>query len=364
MSSRTPANRRARIPGKAANASGGGLDYESAGVDVAAGNALVERIKPLCEKTTRPEVVGGIGGFAGLFKLAGSKYRTPVLVAATDGVGTKLKLAGELGVHEHVGVDLVAMCVNDVLAHGAEPLFFLDYLACGKLSVDAAAAVVAGIATGCEAAGCALIGGETAEMPGMYADGDYDLAGFAVGVAEEDALCGAHRVENGDAVVALASSGVHANGFSLVRKIISETGADLGQPFGGGTLGETLLAPTRIYVEALLPAVTQGRVRALAHVTGGGMSENLPRMIGPDQAIDVNLGSWTRPAIFEWIRRAGGIGEPEMLRVFNCGVGMAAAVAPEQTGTLIRQLKDAGVEAWQLGEVVPRRGRAPVRYAA
>ncbi len=357
-----PPDSRPQAPGKVAGAPGGALDYAGAGVDITAGDALVERIKPLCAKTLRAEVIGGVGGFAGLFKLSAAKYRSPVLVAATDGVGTKLKLAGELGVHGGIGTDLVAMCVNDVLTHGAEPLFFLDYFACGKLSVEAAAAVIAGIAGGCELAGCALIGGETAEMPGMYAGGEYDLAGFTVGVAEEDALCGAHRVENGDAVIALASSGVHANGFALVRKVIADSGADLARPFGGATLGEALLAPTHIYVKALLPAILQGKVHALAHVTGGGLSGNLPRMLGADQAASVDLGSWSRPAVFEWIRETGRIEEAEMLRVFNCGVGMAAAVAPGEAEALIRQIQDAGFEAWQLGEIIPRRGQAPVAY--
>ena len=339
-------------------------DYKSSGVDIAAGDALVERLKPLCAKTMRPEVISGVGGFAGLFRLAGSKYKNPVLVAATDGVGTKLRLAGKLGIHSSIGTDLVAMCVNDVLCHGAEPLFFLDYFACGKLSADSAAVVIGGIADGCEAAGCALIGGETAEMPGFYAGNDYDLAGFAVGAAEEDALCGAHRVENGDTVIALASSGVHANGFSLIRKVIAETKTDLTQPFDGTTLGTTLLTPTRIYVKALSPAIEQGKVHALAHVTGGGLSGNLPRMFGEDQAARVELSSWTRPAIFEWIRETGRIEESEMLRVFNCGVGMAAVVAPNESEALIRQAKDAGIPAWRLGEIVPRRGKTSVAYVS
>ena len=337
------------------------LNYKAAGVDIAAGNALVKRIKPLCEKTLRPEVISGVGGFASLVRLSDLKHQKPVLVAATDGVGTKLKLANELGIHDSIGIDLVAMCVNDILTHGAEPLFFLDYFACGKLSVDAAATVIAGIAKGCEFAGCALVGGETAEMPGMYADDEYDLAGFAVGVAEEDALCGAHRVEIGDAVIALASSGVHSNGFSLVRRVVAESGADLKQTIGDRTLGEALLEPTLIYVKTLLPAIAQGSVHALAHITGGGLDENLPRMLGNDQAVTVNLQSWTRPPVFEWLRDAGNIEEAEMLRVFNCGVGMAAAVAPAEAPALIRQIKNTGFEAWRLGEIIPRR-EAPVVY--
>ncbi len=340
----------------------GRLDYKVAGVDIAAGNALVERIKPLCAKTLRPEVIGGVGGFAGLFQFTHSKYRSPVLVSATDGVGTKLTLARELDAHDSIGIDLVAMCVNDILTHGAEPLFFLDYFACGRLSVDTAATVIAGIAEGCELAGCALIGGETAEMPGVYATGEYDLAGFAVGVAERDTLCGAHRVKNGDAVIALASNGVHANGFSLVRKVIAQSNADLAQPVGDDTLGDALIAPTHIYVKALLPVIAQGGIHALAHITGGGLSENLPRVIGAGQAATVDLQSWTRPPVFEWLRDTGNIEEQEMLRVFNCGVGMAVIAAQAQASALIRQLKKAGFNAWQLGEITARGKQAPVVY--
>ncbi len=336
------------------------LDYKAAGVDVAAGNAFVESIKPLCAKTLRPEVIAGAGGFAGLFKL--NKYRKPVLAAATDGVGTKLKLAQTLGVHRGVGIDLVAMCVNDVLTHGAEPLFFLDYLACGKLAAIPAQEIVSGVAAGCELAGCALIGGETAEMPGMYAEDEYDLAGFTVGAAEQDALCGAHRVRDGDAVVALASSGVHANGFSLIRRIIAESGADLDHRFGDATLGETLLEPTRIYVKTLLSAVSRGDVRAMAHVTGGGLDENLPRMIGTEQSVVVALSSWTPPPIFEWIRTAGNVEQREMQRVFNCGVGMAAVVAPDAADALVREVETTGLDAWVLGEIVARGNNPPVVY--
>lgn len=336
------------------------LDYKTAGVDVAAGNAFVENIKPLCEQTLRPEVIAGAGGFAGLFRL--EKYRRPVLAAATDGVGTKLKLAQALGAHRGIGIDLVAMCVNDVLTHGAEPLFFLDYLACGKLSATAAQEIVAGVAAGCKLAGCALIGGETAEMPGVYAESDYDLAGFTVGAAEQDALCGAHRVRDGDAVVALASSGVHANGFSLIRRIIAESGADLDHRFGDSTLGETLLEPTRIYVKTLLPVVSRGDVRAMAHITGGGLSENLPRMIGDEQSVAVELNGWTPPPIFEWIRTAGKVERREMLRVFNCGAGMAAVVEPADADGLIREIKATGIDAWVLGEVIARGKNPPVFY--
>ena len=346
------------------------FDYKAAGVDIDAGNELVKRIKPLCEKTLRAEVISGVGGFASLFRLPESDWQKPVLVSATDGVGTKLKLADALGVHHSIGIDLVAMCVNDVLAHGAEPLFFLDYFACGRLSPDAAATVVAGIATGCQLAGCALVGGETAEMPDMYAPDEYDLAGFAVGVADEDKLCGAQRVNNGDALIALASSGVHANGFSLVRKIISATGTNLVQPLSdgagdtadGGTLGDTLLTPTHIYVKALLPLIRANDIHAMAHITGGGLSENLPRVLAAEQAATVELSSWTRPAVFDWLQRAGDVEDAEMLRVFNCGVGMAVIAAADRCDELIQRIKAAGFEAWQIGEIIARRGSTPVVY--
>ncbi len=341
---------------------GATLNYADAGVDTKAGDAFVESIKPLCNQATRAEVIGGIGGFGGLFRLSGTKYRHPVLVAATDGVGTKLKLANELNIHDSIGIDLVAMCVNDILAHGAEPLFFLDYFACGRLSPAVATQVVAGIAEGCKRANCALLGGETAEMPGMYAGDEYDLAGFAVGVAEEHALCGARQVKTGDALIALASNGVHSNGFSLVRKILATKEIPLGQALDNTTLGEALLAPTHIYVSALLPAILHGTIHALAHITGGGLTGNLPRMLNDDQSATVNLHSWIRPPVFEWLQETGGIDPQEMLRVFNCGVGMVVATAPVEAPALLRNIREAGLDGWQLGEVVSRRGNPPVVY--
>ena len=336
--------------------------YADAGVDIEAGDKFIESIKPLCGQATRPEVIGGIGNFGGLFRLSSEKYRRPVLVAATDGVGTKLKLANELDVHDSIGIDLVAMCVNDILTHGAEPLFFLDYFACARLSPAVASEVVAGIVEGCKLANCALIGGETAEMPGMYAAGAYDLAGFAVGVAEENALCGARRVETGDALIALASNGVHSNGFSLVRKILDTNKVPLEQALGNTTLGEALLAPTHIYVSALLPAILNGKIHALAHITGGGLTGNLPRILDGDRSATVNLQSWTPPPVFEWLREAGNIDRREMLRVFNCGVGMVAAVVPAEAPAVIRAIKETGLAGWQVGEVVARRGNSPVVY--
>ena len=333
------------------------LDYKRAGVDIQAGNAFIERIKPLCAKTTRAEVISGVGGFGGLFKLSASKYQSPVLVSATDGVGTKVKFAAELGEHDNIGIDLVAMCVNDILTHGAEPLFFLDYFACGKLFPDIASKVVASIAHGCKLAKCALIGGETAEMPDVYNKMEYDLAGFAVGVADESALCGKHKVQIGDAIIALASNGVHSNGFSLIRKIINESHTDPKDCVIDDTkaLWETLLAPTHIYVCALLPAIKQNKVHALAHITGGGLSENIPRILNENQAATVNLKSWDLPPVFEWIRKTGHVEKNEMRRVFNCGVGMAIVVAPKETAQLIEEIEKAGFDAWKLGEITERR---------
>ena len=361
-----PRKKNAATPPRVAtdkNRPGATLRYTDAGVDIKAGNTFVERIKPLCDRATRPEAIGGIGGFGGLFRLSNAKYRHPVLVAATDGVGTKLKLANELGIHDSIGIDLVAMCVNDILTHGAEPLFFLDYFACGKLSPAMATEVVAGIAQGCKLANCALIGGETAEMPGMYVGDEYDLAGFAVGVAEENALCGAKRVETGDVLVALASNGVHSNGFSLIRKILATNEIPLEQALGDTTLGETLLAPTHIYVSALLPAILHGKIHALAHITGGGLTDNLPRILNDGQSATVDLQSWTRPPVFEWLREAGNLDLQEMLGVFNCGVGMVAAMPPVEAPVVIRNMREAGLDSWQLGEVVSRRDNPPVVYA-
>ena len=336
-----------------------GLSYRDAGVDIDAGDALVERIKPYARRTMRPEVLAGIGGFGALVEI-GKRFREPVLVAGTDGVGTKLKLAFALGRHDTIGVDLVAMSVNDILVQGAEPLVFLDYYACGKLDVDVAADVVRGIAHGCELAGCALIGGETAEMPGMYASGEYDLAGFAVGVVEKSRIVDGRSIVAGDAVLGLGSSGPHSNGYSLIRRIVADSGADLGAPFGNATLGDALLAPTRIYVKSLLALMRDTPVKGMAHITGGGIVENIPRML-PDavQAV-VERGRWTRPPIFDWLQEHGRVDDAEMHRVFNCGLGMAVVVAPEHEDRATRLLAAAGERVSRVGTIAARPdGAAP-----
>ena len=340
------------------------LNYKSAGVDIHAGDALIKRIKPFCEKTSRPEIVSDIGGFAGLFRLSASTYQRPMLVSATDGVGTKLKLAQQLNRHDTIGIDLVAMCVNDVLALGAEPILFLDYFACGKLSVDNAATVIQGIATACELAGCSLIGGETAEMPGMYQGSDYDLAGFCVGLVEEDAVCGRHRVNNGDALIGLASSGPHANGYSLIREIIQHQNIDLAQKFDGRTMGEVLLEPTRIYVRELLPLLSACKIEALAHITGGGITENLPRVLQQGQAAKLNLHDWQRPAIFDCLQQNGNIEEVEMRRVFNCGIGMILIVKQENVAKVMDHLGSQNYAVAVIGEVIrtPKEENACVIY--
>jgi len=299
----------------------GPLSYRDAGVDIDAGNALVERIRPAVARTARPGVLGGIGGFGGLFALDTARWREPVLVAGTDGVGTKLRLAIAAGRHRGVGIDLVAMCANDVAVQGAEPLFFLDYYATGRLEVEVAAEVVEGVAEGCAQAGCALLGGETAEMPGMYAPGDYDIAGFCVGVVERDRLVDGRACAPGDVLIGLASSGPHANGYSLIRRILERTGADLATPLPDGTpLGEALLAPTRIYVRALLALHQAGLLKAAAHVTGGGLPENLPRVLPRGVRAVVDAGAWPEPPVFAWIREQGPVTREEMRRTFNCGV--------------------------------------------
>jgi phosphoribosylformylglycinamidine cyclo-ligase len=339
------------------------ISYRDAGVDIDAGNSLVERIKPMVKKTMRPEVLTGLGGFGGLFELPVQRYRRPVLVSGTDGVGTKLKLAQIMNRHDSIGIDLVAMCVNDILVTGAEPLFFLDYYATGQLDVDAAAQVVSGIARGCELAGCALIGGETAEMPGMYGAGDYDLAGFSVGVVEKDAMLGAERVAVGDALVAVASSGPHSNGYSLIRKLLALSGADLAQELGGQTLGEALLAPTRIYVKPLLALLRELDVHAMAHITGGGLSENLPRVLPQNSRALADLASWQLPAVFRWLQEQGNIVESEMLRTFNCGVGMVLVLPQEEASGAIELLGEHGESAWLLGRVESAVGEPEVQFA-
>jgi phosphoribosylformylglycinamidine cyclo-ligase len=327
------------------------LTYRDAGVDIDAGNDLVERIKPLVATTSRAGVLAGIGGFGGLFELP-TGYREPVLVSGTDGVGTKLKLALELGKHDTIGIDLVGMCVNDVVVLGAEPLFFLDYYASGRLDIETAAAVVSGIADGCRQAGAALIGGETAELPGMYQGDDYDLAGFCVGIAEKSELIDGSRVTAGDAIVALASSGPHSNGYSLIRRIVEVSGADLADPFGESTLGETLLAPTRIYVRPVLEVARALDLRAVAHITGGGLPENLPRVLPTDCGARLRKDSWTMPPVFEWLQEHGNVTDHELLRTFNCGVGMVLVLPPEAADPAIELLNLQGERAWLAGEVV------------
>jgi phosphoribosylformylglycinamidine cyclo-ligase len=302
------------------------LSYKDAGVDIDAGDALVDRIGPIARRTRRPEVLGGLGGFGALCSLP-AKYREPVLVSGTDGVGTKLKLAMDLARHDTIGIDLVAMCVNDIVVCGAEPLFFLDYYATGRLNVDTAARVVGGIGTGCEQAGCALVGGETAEMPGMYHGEDYDLAGFAVGVVERSTIIDGSAVQAGDVVLGLASSGPHSNGYSLIRRIIEVSGADLGRPLGSGTLADALMAPTRIYVKNLLALCAELPVRAMAHITGGGITGNLPRVLPAGTCARIDARSWQRPAVFDWLQEAGGVAADEMFRTFNNGIGMCVVVS-------------------------------------
>ncbi len=330
------------------------LSYRDAGVDIDAGDQLVDNIKPFARRTLRDGVLGGIGGFGALFEVP-KKYKEPVLVSGTDGVGTKLKLAFQLNRHDTVGIDLVAMSVNDILVQGAEPLFFLDYFACGKLDVATATQVIQGIAAGCEQAGCVLIGGETAEMPGMYPPGEYDLAGFAVGAVEKAKIIDGSRIAAGDKVLGLASSGVHSNGYSLVRKVIEDVDADLSSGIDGRTLGETLLAPTRIYVKSVLAAMTQVPIKGLAHITGGGLVENVPRVLPPDVCAELTLKAWPRPAVFDWLKRNGNIVESEMHRVFNCGIGMVAIVAAQDADRALKVLQTQGEQAFLIGEIRARR---------
>ena len=332
------------------------LSYKDAGVDIDAGDALVERIKGVAARTRRPEVLAGLGGFGALFALP-KGYEEPVLVSGTDGVGTKLRLAIDLKKHDTVGIDLVAMCVNDIVVQGAEPLFFLDYYATGHLSVDVAADVVTGIGVGCEQAGCSLIGGETAEMPGMYEEGDYDLAGFAVGIVERAKLIEGQQVKPGNTIIALASSGPHSNGYSLIRKILSVSGADVNAPFEGGkTLGETLLAPTKIYVKSLLSLLKTVPVQAMAHITGGGITENVPRVLPENCKAVIDLSSWQRPAVFEWLQKNGGVEHREMYKTFNCGVGMVVVVESEHVDAALSHLKASGETAWVVGQIASRSG--------
>ena len=342
------------------------ISYRDSGVDIDAGNALVEAIKPLVRETRRPGADADLGGFGGLFDLKRAGFKDPILVAANDGVGTKLKIAIESGRHDTIGIDLVAMCVNDLVVQGAEPLFFLDYFATGKLEVAHARTIVAGIAEGCKQAGCALIGGETAEMPGLYASGDYDLAGFAVGAAERGEILPRSDIDVGDVLIGLPSSGVHSNGYSLVRRLVAEEslGWDMPAPFTSGqSMGDVLLAPTRIYVKPVLAAIRatggsgpEGTIKALSHITGGGLAENLPRVLPDGMAAHVDLAAWQAPAVFDWLARAGNLNDAEMLRTFNCGVGMVVIAARDRADAVMAALSEAGEQPISIGEVEPGRG--------
>ena len=325
------------------------LTYKDAGVDIDAGNELVERIKPLVKRTRRPEVLAGLGGFGGMFALPPGRYREPVLVSGTDGVGTKLMLAQNLGRHGTIGIDLVAMCVNDVLVQGAEPLFFLDYFACGKLDNDVATDVIAGIADGCLQAGAALIGGETAEMPDMYSDGEYDLAGFTVGAVEREQLIDGSHIGAGDAIIGIASSGPHSNGYSLIRKVLDRAPDS---EIEGIPASERLLAPTRIYVKPVLSLMQSVSVHGLAHITGGGITENIPRVLQGALDAEIDIGSWSRGPVFDWLAEIGNVEVAEMRRTFNCGVGMIVIVASQDAGKAIELLNEQGENAWQIGRVV------------
>jgi phosphoribosylformylglycinamidine cyclo-ligase len=340
------------------NSSSKGLSYRDAGVDIDAGDDLVDRIKPLAKKTMREGVLAGIGGFGALFEVP-KRYKEPVLVSGTDGVGTKLRLAFEWNRHDTIGQDLVAMSVNDILVQGAEPLFFLDYFACGKLTVDTAATVVGGIAKGCELSGCALIGGETAEMPGMYPPGEYDLAGFAVGAVEKSKIITGATITPGDVVVAIASSGAHSNGYSLVRKIIERAGAKPADDLGGRPLGDVVMAPTQIYVKQLLKLIGEINVKGMAHITGGGLVDNVPRVLPENTQAVLHRDSWQMPELFRWLQMKGGVADAEMVRVFNCGIGMVVIVSADQADAAIQSLKAEGLHAWTVGEVVERPAGAP-----
>lgn len=341
------------------------MTYRDAGVDIDAGDALVDRIKPLAKRTMRPEVLGGIGGFGALFEVP-KKYKDPVLVSGTDGVGTKLKLAFSLNRHDTVGIDLVAMSVNDILVQGAEPLFFLDYFACGRLSVDTAAAVVGGIAKGCEDSGCALIGGETAEMPGMYPDGEYDLAGFAVGAVERDQILDGSRVQAGDVLLGLASSGFHSNGYSLVRKVLEHACGEISAsalqkvsvPGAEAPLADLVMAPTRLYVKSMLSALSQHRaaIKAMAHITGGGLVGNVPRVLPESMTAVLEESSWTMPPVMRWLQAQGNVPRDEMHRVFNCGIGMVVVVQADQAEVVAATLTAQGEKVYRIGQIRARQG--------
>lgn len=337
------------------------LSYKDAGVDIDAGNALVDRIKHVAKRTTRPEVMGGLGGFGALCELPAG-YKQPVLVSGTDGVGTKLRLAMDLGKHDTIGIDLVAMCVNDLIVAGAEPLLFLDYYATGKLDVDIAADVVTGIGAGCELAGCALVGGETAEMPGMYEGSDYDLAGFCVGVVEKSEILDGSQVGEGDVLLGLASSGPHSNGYSLIRKILEVSNASLDTQVDNAPLGDALMAPTRIYVKSLLSLMrdTSLSVHALSHITGGGLLENIPRVLPETLAAHIDTNTWQRPAVFDWLQAQGNVNETEMHRVLNCGIGMVIVVAAEEAEQAMAHLEAQGETVYRIGHIIKRQNEAVV----
>jgi phosphoribosylformylglycinamidine cyclo-ligase len=337
-----------------------GLTYRDAGVDIDAGEALVERIKPHVKRSLRPEVLAGVGGFGAMVELPLSRWKKPVLVSGTDGVGTKLRLAIDTGRHSGIGIDLVGMCVNDVAVQGAEPLFFLDYYATGKLDVDVAESVIAGIAEGCTRAGCALVGGETAEMPGMYARGDYDLAGFAVGVVERDAIIDGRTITAGDSVIGIASSGAHSNGYSLIRRIIELRQADLEVDLDGVSLIERLMEPTRIYVRSMLTLAQTLPVKGFAHITGGGLTDNIPRILPAQTAVSLQRRAWPHDPLFDWLQHHGGIEDAEMYRTFNCGIGMVAIVAQDDSELALSTLHAAGETAWRIGEVVAGDGEVRV----
>lgn len=335
------------------------ISYRDAGVDMEAGDALVEQIKPFAKRTMRPEVLGGIGGFGSLFEMP-KKFKNPVLVSGTDGVGTKLKLAFELNKHDTVGIDLVAMSVNDILVQGAEPLFFLDYFACGKLEVGTAAQVIKGIAQGCEQSGCALVGGETAEMPGMYPAGEYDLAGFAVGCVDKEAIINGTTIAVGDVVLGLASSGAHSNGYSLIRKLIAKSGIDFEADFHGKKFKDVVMAPTRIYVKPLLQLIATLPVKGMAHITGGGITENIPRVLPAGLTAEIKAGSWAMPPLFSWLQAQGNVTDSEMYKTFNCGIGMAVIVAKEHAAAAQKLLSDAGETVFEIGTIrLQAAGEAP-----
>jgi phosphoribosylformylglycinamidine cyclo-ligase len=326
------------------------ISYRDAGVDIEAGDALIENIKPYARRTMRPEVLAGIGGFGSLFEVP-KKFKNPVMVSGTDGVGTKLKLAFQLDKHDTVGIDLVAMSVNDILVQGAEPLFFLDYFACGKLEVGTATQVIRGIAAGCEQSGCALVGGETAEMPGMYPAGEYDLAGFAVGMVEKDAIIDGSTIAEGDVVLGLASSGAHSNGYSLIRKLIDLSGIDMDSDFHGKPFRDVVMAPTRLYVKPLLKLMATLPVKGMAHITGGGLLENIPRVLPEQLTAELKRGSWTMPPLFAWLQQQGNVAEDEMLRTFNCGIGMAVIVAAEDAARAQALLAAEGEQVFSIGAI-------------